>query len=237
MAWGLAFWGGAQIATGVLERRPLALALVQAALAEWGAGHIGIAWSDPTGPSPSSAAMARRAAFGAACGAGAGLVAIAAAVATGRGSMTAAAPGVGTLALGLGAAMLASVRDELLLRGVVLRATRGVLPTYVALLACGAAAAAARLGIDGALSLAVAADGLKAIALAALWVRDRGAWMAWGANTAWTWTLDAVARGGAMNVRFVAEPDALSTTMAVLAAACVVAAASIGRRSAPAGLR
>ena len=236
-AWALAFWGGAQLAAGVLEQRPLALALVQAALAEWGAGHIGLAWSDPLSPSPSSSAIAKRAGIGAALGAGAGLAAIAAAAATKSAVVSLVAPGVGALALGLGAAMLAAVRDELLLRGAVLRATRGVLPSWAALLVCGAAAAAARLGIDGSFSLAIATDGLKAVALASLWVRDRGAWMAWGANTAWTWTLGAVARGGVVDVRFVAEPDTLASTMAVLAATCAVAGASIARRSARAGLR
>jgi hypothetical protein len=235
--WGLGFWGAVQLAGVLLERRPMALALVQAALAEWGAGRAGVAWSDPLGPIPSVPAVAKRAGVGAAWGAGAALAAIAVAAVTHGAAVGFGEPGPASLAVGLGAAMLAAVRDELLLRGVVLRATRGLLPGWAALVACGAAAAAARLGIDGAFSVAMAAEALRAVALAGLWMRDRGAWMAWGANTAWTWTLDSVARGGALDVRFAAEPDSLGGTLAVLALAVAFATTSIGRRSPSAGLR
>lgn len=235
--WGLAFWGGTQLAAGLLERRATALALVQAALAEWGAGRMGITWSDPLAPIPSLAAVGRRAARGAAMGAAAAVAAMAVALATGGAVIALIGPSLGSLVVGLFASILAAVRDELLLRGVVLRATRGLFPTEVSLLACGAAAAAARWGADGAFTMAVATDGLRAIALGALWVRDRGAWMACAANAAWMWTLGAVVHGGLVDARFAADPDCTGSVAALLAALAVVALATIGRRSLWSGLR
>ena len=113
--------------------------------------------------------------------------------------------------VGLVIAALCAVRDEILLRGVVLGATR-LLPAPAALLACGVAAAAARLGIDGVFTSALAPEALRGVALGALWVRDRGAWMAWAANTAWTWTTGPVFGGGLLDVRFAsrAGPEGLS---------------------------
>ena len=69
--WGLVFWGGEQIAAGVLERSEVAMAAVQAALAEWGADRMGVAWSDPLAPAPTWNAVVRRAARGGTFGAGA----------------------------------------------------------------------------------------------------------------------------------------------------------------------
>jgi hypothetical protein len=104
----------------------------------------------------------------------------------------------------------------------VLRATRDLLPAWAAILVCGGAAAAARFGAEGAVTLAMASEALRGAALGALWLRDRGAWMAWGANTAWTWTLYSL--GGVVDVRFVGDPRAGVAAVAVLAVACVAAA-------------
>src|SRR4029077_14395491 len=103
----------------------------------------------------------------------------------------------------------------LLLRGMVLRATRGLLPMWGSLLVCGLVACAARFGIEGALAKPILADGLRAVALAALWVRDRGEWMAWAANASWTWTLGSILHGGAVELSFSVEPDAAPVTLAV----------------------
>jgi hypothetical protein len=229
--WGLLFWGAVQLAAVVLERQAAALALVQAGLAEWGAGRMGIAWSDPLAPMPTSGAIARRAARGAALGSAAAAVVILIALATRGAAMVPNAPSVGLLGIGLFASTLGAVRDELLLRGVVLRMTRGLLPTWVSLVACGAAAAAARFGVDGLLTASVAAEALRGIALGALWVHDRGAWMACAANASWMWTLGSIAHGGLVDVRFATEPDGGTSGVVVLAAAAIVAAISLRRRS------
>ncbi|HEY4015129.1 MAG TPA: hypothetical protein VGM06_17415 [Polyangiaceae bacterium] len=236
VAWALVFWGGVQLAARVFERNAMTASLVQAALAEWGAGRMGVAWSDPLSPPASPASMGKRAAIGAGMGCAAAVVAIGAAAATGGAAFAPASPDAVAIVLGLVPAALAAVRDELLLRGGVLRATRGLLPAWACLAICGAAAAAARFGVDGAFSMAVLGDGLRAVALAALWVHDRGAWMAWGANTAWAWTFGGLAHGAA-DVRFAFEPQALGAVLAVLGAAAAAGVASIGRRSSAAGLR
>jgi hypothetical protein len=236
VSWGLALWGGEQLAASAFAQNTLAMAGVQAALAEWGAGRLGIAWSDPgtssTAAPPRSATswtvVGRRIARGASLGfATAALVALAA-IAT-RAAFVApalAAPAglsATPLLVGLVVAALGAVRDELLLRGVVLGASR-LLPVTVALLACGGAAAAVRLGTDGVVTSALAADALRGVALGGVWVRDRGAWMACAANTAWTWTMTFLLRGGGMDLRFVSPSGADGGTGLVVLAVVAVAA-------------
>lgn len=233
VGWGLGLWGVAQLAMAVLSRNATAMVAVQAVVAEWGAGRLGIAWSDPLGPMPTWRDLSRRAGLGLAAGGAAAALAIALALATGGAALAKTVPAPGLLAVGLVVAVLSAVRDELLLRGVVLRATRGLLPGWAALLACGAAAAAARFGRDGVLGPALAVEALKGVALGAVWVRDRGAWAAVGANAAWSWGLGAIVRGGLLDVRFATESDA---GVPALAAAAVAAAAAVlwAERKAPA---
>ena len=233
---GLALWAGMQLAGVVLERKVVASALVQAVLAEWAAGHLGIAWSDPLGAAPSSRDVLHRAARGAGYGAAAALAVIAAAVAIRQATATFAdSPSFETLGVGLIVSMLAAVRDELILRGVVLRTTRGLAPRWMALLACGICAAAARHGTDWVIGMPLAAEALRGMALAALWVHDRGVWMAWAANASWMWTLGSLGHGGLLDVRFVTEPDRALSTLAILSIAAV--AAAVPRRASRSGLR
>jgi hypothetical protein len=228
--WGLVFWGTVQLAAVLLERRTAALALVQAGLAEWGAGRMGITWSDPLAPTATSGQVARRVGVGAALGGATAVAVIVVALATGGALVAQGTPGVGLLGVGLFASVLAAVRDELLLRGVVLRTTGGLLPRWASLLACGAAAAAARFGADGTLTHSMAAEAMRAIALGGLWLHDRGIWMACAANAAWLWTLGSMAHGGIADVRFAAEPDGGTGTIAVLTAAALWAMISVWRR-------
>ncbi len=224
VGWGLVFWTGVQITAAVFTRNATATLAVQAALAEWGAGRMTIAWSDPLAPIATTRDIQRRAGIGLALGMGAAALAVTAAVLT-RGAMVAErtfAPGL--LGLGLLVALLTAVRDELLVRGVVLRATRGLLPWWAALAATGACAAAARYGLEGTLGMGLALEGLRGVALGALWMRDRGAWMAVAANAGWTWTLGSIAHGGVLDVRFAGEGDASAATTLVVAAAAVAAA-------------
>lgn len=202
VGWGLVFWAGVQLAAAVFSRNATAAVAVQAALAEWGAGRIAIAWSDPGAPAPSWNAIGARAGRGAAIGVLAAALVVGVALLAHRASLASSPPSVGLLAVGLVVALLGAVRDELLLRGVVLRATHGLLPTWAALLVCGGAAAAARFGVEGALGLVLAGEAIKGVVLGAIWVKDRGAWMAVAANTAWTWTIGSVVGGGLLDVRF-----------------------------------
>jgi hypothetical protein len=230
VAWGLAFWGGEQLVAAAFVRSAMATELIQAALATWGAEPMGIAWSEPAGPT--WRAVGRRVARGAAAGFGAAAW-VAVVAMTGHAAVV-AAPGeaaASPLLVGLVAAALGAVRDELLLRGMVLGATR-LLPVSVSLIACGLAAAAARFGTEGVLSSALAPEALRGVALGALWVRDRGAWMACAANTAWTWTMGSLLGGGLVDLRFAARTGADSgAALAVLAVAA--AAASFAALGAP----
>jgi hypothetical protein len=224
LAWGLVFWGGEQLASAVFERSATAMAAAQAAVAEWGAGRLGIAWTDPRSGAPPSLPHARRAASGAALGLGAATAVVALAVALGGAKVVPGEPSVGVLVVGLFVAACAAIRDELLLRGVVVRSTR-LLPVGGTLLACGLAAAAARLGMElaagGRPGGAVLVEGLRGVAFGALWIRDRGAWMACAANAAWTWAIGPVASGGLVDVRFAGSPAASPAAFVV----CAVAAA------------
>jgi hypothetical protein len=229
VAWGLVCWTATQIAANAFERNATAAIAVQAALAEWGAGRMAISWSDPLAPIPSWASLRRRAGTGAALGGATAILVLGAAVATRAAVVADHDFGLGLLAIGLIVAVLTAVRDELLVRGVVLRATRGLLPWWGSLLACGACAAAARYGMQGTLGLSLAIEGLRGIALGALWLRDRGAWIAIAANAAWTWTLLSVAHGGLLDLRFAGQSEA-SVPMAVVVAAAAIAAVLWARR-------
>ena len=228
--WGMVFWAATQLAANVFARNATAAVAVQAALAEWGAGRMAISWSDPLAPMPTWQQIARRAGKGAALGVGVAVLAVGAALAGGAAVVAERTFGVGLLGIGLLVALLSAVRDELLVRGVVLRATRGLLPWWASLLACGACAAAARFGLEGTLGLGLAIEGLRGVALGALWVRDRGAWMAIAANAGWTWTLGSLAHGGLLDVRFVGQGEANVPAALVVAAAAIAAVLWARRR-------
>jgi hypothetical protein len=228
--WGLVFWGGAQFAATVFERNATAAVAVQAGLAEWGAGRLGIAWSDPLAPIPTWQQIARRAGLGAALGGGVACLVVVSALATRSAEIAERSLGPGLLAIGLVVSLLTAARDELLLRGIVLRATRGLLPWWVSLLACGAGAAAARFGLEGVLGVGLLVEALRGVALGSLWLADRGAWMAVGANAAWSWTLGAIVRGGLVDVRFAVEGDASPAALVVAAAAAIGAVLWARRR-------
>lgn len=223
-AWTLALWAGVELAAGWLARSAIAAMAVQAAIAEWGAGRLAVTWSDPLAPPPSGRELRRRVGLGAGVGlAGAALVA-ALALVTRRASIAPSVPALGPLALGLLVAGLGAVRDELLLRGAVLGITRRLVGMPAAVLVCAAAAAAARCGALDPSALAIAVEALRGLALALLWVRDRGAWMPIAANTAWTWGLDSLTRGDLVDVRFGGEPAASGHALAVLAVLAGLAA-------------
>ncbi len=222
--WTLGAWAAMQVAALVLTRNALALLVVQATIAEWGAGKLAVTWSDPLAPPPAVSAVARRFGLGAAWGfAGAACVA-GVGWAARQASIGPATPAVGALLLGAVPALLGAVRDELLLRGMVLRIGRSLLGPVGAIVLCGCCAAAARAGAAELTVLAVCVEGFRGIALALVWNRDRGAWMALGANAAWTWALDSLLRGGLVDVRMAVEPGASAAALVVVIAFGALAA-------------
>ena len=189
--------GGAPLA----HNAALAALALQAGIAEWAAGKVFVTWSDPLAPPPSPAAVRRRIGLGTAAGAIAASLVVAVAVTAGRASFAAVTPAWGGLLIGALSAVLAAVRDELLLRGMVLKVARSLGGFGASVALCGAAGAAARLGADHVTAVAVLVEALRGAALGAVWMRDRGAWMAVGASTAWVWVLDAATGGALLDVR------------------------------------
>ncbi len=235
-AWTLGVWAAMQVGAVVFARNAIAVLAVQAAVAEWGAGRLAITWSDPLAPVPSGSELRRRVGLGAAFGLAGATLVVALSLAMRQASIAPAAPALGSLLLGILVAVLGAVRDELLLRGMVLRIGRPVLGTPVALLVCAAAAAAVRSGAADATALAIAVEGARGLALSLLWIRDRGAWLAIAANSAWTWGLDSVTRGDLLDVRFRAEPGSSVHALAVLIVLAAAAAWWV-RRGGQAGAR
>ncbi len=210
VAWGLALYGAVEFVGIKLSSKATGALAAQMVLAEWGAGRLAVAWSDPSSNAPTLGSIARRAATGAAAGTIAAALVIVFALATGAVIAHPNRPEPAELAVGVMGAALVAARDELLLRGVVIRAFRHTCPPGALLAICGGAAAAAEYGALGARlegnapHLAVVA--LLGVALAALWLRDRGAWLAFGAHTGWTLATGAAIGGGLFDIRATNTP-------------------------------
>jgi membrane protease YdiL (CAAX protease family) len=226
------------VATIVLARNAIAALAVQAAIAEWAAGRLAVTWSDPLEPLPTGTALRRRLGVGAAWGLGAASTVVVLALATRRASIEPATPALGAVLFGAVPPVLMAVRDELLLRGMVLKVGRSFGGPLAAVALCGGAAAAASYGSLDATALSVVVEGLRGVALALVWTRDRGAWMAIGASAAWNWTLDSATRGDLIDVRLRAgEPGASVYALVVVCAWVAYAAwrARAGATRAPEG--
>jgi hypothetical protein len=205
IGWGLVLYGAVALIGAKLSAASVGALALQTVVAEWGAGRLAVAWSDPARPAPKVGDIARRAGQGAALGlfAAAGVVLFA--LATHSLSTHANAPEPSQLGIGIFAAALVAARDELLLRGITLRAFRHACPTLVLLLVCGGAGAAAEYGVLAATQdvrgMRVVVAGLLGIVFASLWIGDRGGWLAFGAHAAWTFATGGVIRGGVFDLR------------------------------------
>jgi len=210
IAWGLVVYAAVALVGAKLAATSVGALAVQMVLAEWGAGRLGIAWSDPAADVPTMSAIGRRVARGAGLGFGAALVVVVFALGTRGLSAYPNTVAPSQLAIALVVAALAAARDELLLRGVPLRALRHVCPPVVVLLVCGGAGAAAQIGLlpeaDAAHGVEVAVAGLLGVIFAALWIVDKGGWVAVSAHTAWTFGTGAVVRGGFFDLRASRSP-------------------------------
>jgi Type II CAAX prenyl endopeptidase Rce1-like len=205
VVWGLLFYGGSQLAGAMIGQYATAAAAVQAALAEWAAGRVGVNWTEPRAPNVTARIPTGRILRGAALGLGASVLVVGFVLATHGASLASNRPLLVQLFVGLLVATLVAVRDELFLRGFVLRALTGT-PPLAALAACAAGGAAARFGawhgeLDVGCLLALAGAALQGAAFGALWLLDRGAWMACAAHAAWGWATGPVIRGGFLDLR------------------------------------
>src|SRR5580704_10859930 len=94
VGWTLVFWGAIQFAASAFEKNPTATVVAQAALAEWGASRMGIAWTDARA-TPGRASVLGRAGRGAGLGAAAALVAVVGDVGLGGASVAKTSPSLG----------------------------------------------------------------------------------------------------------------------------------------------
>ncbi len=242
-AWGIAIDVATKMAAFVLESAALPAAVAQAIIAEWGVGRLGVAWSDPRSAVPTTGAIARRAGIGAGIGIAAvamvtGFLATTRAVVLDRTDAVAFSMVVALVSAGLHA-----MRDELLLHGLAIRALVSVEPGHAGVakvMACGMTSAAAASAQLGATPAAIAVQGLLGMVFGALWVRDRGAWAAWGAHTAWSFATSMLLNGGFFEAHVASsawgggDAGALGGRAAVVALLPLALGALIGTASASA---
>ncbi|AKV03217.1 hypothetical protein AKJ09_09880 [Labilithrix luteola] len=196
--WGVAINAAVRVVGMLLESRSLAASVAQAIVAEWGTGRLDVRWTAPDDMERTSGPLvARRIAIGAAFGAGAGAMVALFLVSTRAVVLERAPAQISMIATALLAAGLTSVRDELLLRGVVLRALAGTSSAVPKVIACGVIGAAAAIGEPGTALATVAVELILGLGFGALWIHDRGAWLAWGAHTSWLF-VNALLLGGGM---------------------------------------
>jgi hypothetical protein len=228
--WGVALIGAVQAVGAYLAQRHAAAVMLQLVAAEFGTGRLGVAWSDPLAPLQSGSALARRALRGAAFGGAAAVVLIGASVMVRAAQLGIGMFGVAPIVVGLVTSAAAGARDELMLRGLVLRAL-GPRSSFGARLGvCALAGAAFRFGVDPAVTWpALAFAAFSSAALAALWIHDRGAWVAVGANSAFAFAIGTLAYGTLLDVRGPRTLDA-SPVAVVCAALFAASAVALARR-------
>lgn len=244
-AWGLVIYTATRLIGMVAASTSMAAAVAQAVAAEYGAGRLGVAWSNPLEPLPSAGLMTRRASIGAAQGAGAAAAIVLLAWAT-RAAIfeKPEATSSSIIAIGLVTAALTAMRDELLLHGVTLRALSSVESPIARALACGVTSAAAALGDPTTTPRFAIAQFLLGTSFGTLWLRDRGAWMPWGAHLAFLFVTGTFFGGGAMTMRNAAnawggaEAGLLGGTVALVALGPIAFAAlarvrGLRRRNSP----
>jgi hypothetical protein len=165
---------------------------------------MGIPWTSPSHAErfPNAAKPWRRIAIGAAFGAGAAMLAVGFLVVGRAAVLVRAEPTVAAVALALATSGLEAVRAEFLLRGVVLRALQNARISGLGkVLACGLMGAMAAAGDSSATLPSVFFDGALGLGFGALWVHDRGVWMAWSAHTAWAFATGLLLQGGLFNAQ------------------------------------
>jgi hypothetical protein len=166
-----------------------------------------VAWSDPSAPEETVGRSVRRAVIGAGIGLGAAVTVLIFAGVTRAATFSRWTVAPAGLLVGAVVAAFTAVRDELLLRGLVLRAFRHTLPVPLRLLVCAAVAAADRVAStpDTPLGDLFRSPGhLTSLGLASLlgvcfgvvWLRERGAFAACGSHAAWTFATTTLVSGG-----------------------------------------
>lgn len=203
--WGIAIDAAVHVVGTLLESRSLAASMAQAIVTEWGTGRLGVRWTaaEDTGEN-ADAKLPKRIALGAAVGAATAGLVVGFLVATRAVVLTRGPGALAMTATALLTSGLTAVRDELLLRGVVLRALAGTSSAMPKVLACGLVGAAAAIGEAGNVGPGIMVELILGFAFGALWIHDRGAWLAWGAHTSWLFVNALLLGGGVFEARVAA---------------------------------
>lgn len=225
VGWGIGIVAAVQAAATYLAQNRTGAVVAQLVIAELGTGYLGVVWSDPLAPMPTATVIARRALKGAALGGAAAVVLVGASVMFHVATLAPASFGLSPLVVGLLISAMTAGRDELLLRGLVLRAMGPASRMATRLAVCGLAGVAFRFGTEpAAATTSLVFAGFASVALGALWLRDRGAWLAVGANALLTFVSGPLAHGAILDVRMPAPAVALDASW--VAVACGVASAA-----------
>jgi hypothetical protein len=211
---GLTMVAAVDFAGDRLAEREIIAPLVQLVIAELGAGKLGIAWSPPDTVQPTAKSIALRLGRGAAFGLGAAIVLFIVGIATHSLTAKLVMPPVQQLLVGPLIALLAGGRDELILRGLPIRILKKWSTGPAILATCAAAVMARGWFADNASGSGLILGACTGVALACVWLVDRGAWMAVGANAVFAFSTHL------FGVSMSARPSAIGMG---IVAACAVA--------------
>lgn len=189
---GLFFHGAGLFAGALLSAYGLLATVLQAFLADYGLGRVGVRLrnlDDERAPVPM---VAKGAVVGFALTLGTTLLLLA----TKAGHFETGGIVVATLATGLLSAGALAMWHELFFRGLVLRLTERVPSLAFRVAATGLASFAATLAVPEARPLEALVEGLLGALLGCLWLEHRGGLVAVGAHAGWFFASRALFRGG-----------------------------------------
>ncbi len=228
---GLATWSVIHVIAVVFATNATGTVVLQALAAELGAGRAGVLWSSPPLGGP-ALTPAQRVAFGTIGGLAFAATLLGLGAATGAIHFAAhGSTSIVALLVAAAVSTAAAVRDELVLRGILLRAAgfgsgarfrRPSWPSAVPFLAAAGLAAALSeptLGLDAAFRFA------SGVAFASVWQLDRGAFMACSANAVLRFATGTLVSGGAVDLRV--APGAFAGSSGILSSVAAVALASL----------
>jgi len=198
--YGALLFAGGEALRLVLTENATAAVIAPAIVAEWGAGRLGVSWSNPMEPVPTLADNARRVGRGATIGLLGASIILAAAFVSKDITVVPQAPAVVDALLGVVTPLFVAMRHELLAHGIVLRlllGTRNALLQTLVLAGASVAYAYGQGAAPAALPMALALG----LVTGALYVRDRGGFRAVGAHAMWLYATHVLFRGGLVTFR------------------------------------
>lgn len=224
VGWGVAIWTAILVAGAYLAQNHTGAVLAQIVIAEFGTGRLGVAWSDPLAPLPTAKAIAQRAGRGALLGAAAAVMLLGASIAVRSATLEIGSLSVASLVAGFVTSACVAARDELIAHGLVLRALGPTASFAVRIATGGAASAALHFGTrTNATWLSLAFALFAGVATTSLWLRDRGAWLAVSASTAFLYVTGPLSKGAILDVRAPVDLDASVVGLACAAVFCASA--------------